>query len=40
MTTGRGGQDRQGEEIRPYTRHDTGQGPAPDSVRGKGALWK
>ena len=40
MTTDRGGQDRQGEEIRPYTRHDAPQGPVPGTIRGKRALWK
>ena len=40
MTTGRGGQNRQGGGVRAYTRHNAPQGPVLHSVQGKGGVME
>jgi stage V sporulation protein G len=40
MTTGRGGQNRQGGGVRACTRHNAPQGPVPHSVQGKGGVME
>jgi stage V sporulation protein G len=40
MTTGRGGQNRQGREVRLYTRHDARQDPVATFSAGQGGVME
>src|SRR4030042_6700089 len=40
MTTGRCGPNRQGREVRLYTRHDARQDPVPGTIQGQGGVME